>query len=303
MRQPRQASTTGFFHLASRSAGDVPIFLRATDYRAFLSILHRAIARHEIRLICYAVLPSQWHLVAGPAEPGVLVRAMRWVAATHTGRWRRLRGTDGLGTACWSDFQWECLTAAEDLVQVCRYVERRALRAGLVHKAEDWPWSSVAERFRLSPRLPLVTTAFLTSPSWVDYVNRPLTLLEMRGHQRHAQDSASAADLGDLRLTRRLLVDRAEFPRRFARGPQRPQNLADVVWRTHDDEANAHVECPEHLGIGNVAALCEPLKERRDRPAGAVQRKGGVVGQRPRKILGDPPAGDVRHAFDEAPVE
>jgi putative transposase len=32
-----------------------------------------------------------------------------------------------------------------------RYVERNALRAGLVDRAEDWPWSSVHVRLYLTP--------------------------------------------------------------------------------------------------------------------------------------------------------
>jgi len=53
------------------------------------------------------------------------------------------------------------------------YVERNALRAGLVERAEQWPWGS------LSWRCSQMTPVALTSPpvplplNWVDYVNAP----------------------------------------------------------------------------------------------------------------------------------
>ena len=34
------------------------------------------------------------------------------------------------------------MEADDHYLSVCRYVERNALRANLVARAEDWPWSS-----------------------------------------------------------------------------------------------------------------------------------------------------------------
>src|SRR5690349_18838811 len=61
-------------------------------------------------------------------------------------------------------------------METCRYVERSALRAGLVSAAQDWPWGSLAERLRFHTRLPLVSTPFLASSAWAEYVNAPRKL-------------------------------------------------------------------------------------------------------------------------------
>jgi putative transposase len=63
-------------------------------------------------------------------------------------------------------------------MRTCRYVERNALRAGLVRRAQDWPWCSLADRLRPEPRLPLVSTPFLVSDAWIEYVNAPIMLSE-----------------------------------------------------------------------------------------------------------------------------
>ena len=54
---------------------------------------------------------------------------------------------------------------------VCRYVERNPQRAGLVKRAEDWPWSSLAQRGKFSNIVPLDTWPILQPPDWVNVVN------------------------------------------------------------------------------------------------------------------------------------
>ena len=65
---------------------------------------------------------------------------------------------------------------------VCRYVERNALRAGLVKRAEQWRFGSLW-RWLQKPELepPLLSPWPLSrSPGWVDRVNQPLTEKERK---------------------------------------------------------------------------------------------------------------------------
>jgi putative transposase len=71
------------------------------------------------------------------------------------------------------------IESSAELVRVCRYVERNALRAGLVERAQDWPWGSLSERLRRHSHLPLTSTPFLTSRAWIDHVNAPATAREL----------------------------------------------------------------------------------------------------------------------------
>jgi len=67
-----------------------------------------------------------------------------------------------------------------------RYVERNPLRAGLVQRAEDWPWSSLACRLaggavalrRLHP-LPVTKTT-----DWLQWVTEPQTEAELEALRR-----------------------------------------------------------------------------------------------------------------------
>jgi putative transposase len=65
---------------------------------------------------------------------------------------------------------------------VCRYVERNALRAGLVRRAEDWRWGSLSRWLEEPEREPRLLSAWpiARSPRWTERVNRPLTAAELK---------------------------------------------------------------------------------------------------------------------------
>jgi len=67
----------------------------------------------------------------------------------------------------------------DHLITVMRYVERNALRAGLVARAEDWRWSSLRWRTMQSNGLELAPSPVALPESGVNYVNEPQTPAEL----------------------------------------------------------------------------------------------------------------------------
>jgi len=170
-RRARSTQLASYFHVINRSARRLVLFARPADYRAFLRLLGQALARHPVRLVAYSLMPDHWHLVVGPTDSTALSRCLHWVTSTHAVRLRHHRDSVGEGPLYQGRFTSLELPAVGDLVRVCRYVERNALQAHLVRRAQDWPWSSLSERLRPSMNLPLVNTPFLSSRAWADYVN------------------------------------------------------------------------------------------------------------------------------------
>ena len=71
----------------------------------------------------------------------------------------------------------------DHLLTVCRYVERNALRVGLVPRAEAWPWSRL--RRRLDRNGPVLDPGPIPLPTgWVEHVNRPQTNAELDASRR-----------------------------------------------------------------------------------------------------------------------
>ncbi|HET6428843.1 MAG TPA: hypothetical protein VFJ30_10560, partial [Phycisphaerae bacterium] len=65
-------------------------------------------------------------------------------------------------------------------LRVCRYVERNALRAGLVRRAEEWRWGSLWRRCGAAEQRALLHAGPVRFPSdWVELVNQPLTQEEL----------------------------------------------------------------------------------------------------------------------------
>ena len=64
--------------------------------------------------------------------------------------------------------------------RVVRYVERNALRANLVERAESWHWSSLRRAEREDPAFPILSTWPLPRPDdWAKTVNQPQTEAEL----------------------------------------------------------------------------------------------------------------------------
>jgi putative transposase len=97
-----------------------------------------------MRVLAYVVMPNHWHLVLWPAADVQLSRFMQWLTLTHTRRWHIVRGTIGTGPLYQGRYKAIPIQSDEHLLTAMRYVERNPLRAGLIGRAQDWPWCSAA---------------------------------------------------------------------------------------------------------------------------------------------------------------
>ena len=172
-RRAQSSQRASYFHVINRSVRRLVLFTQPADYRAFLSILSDGLAQHPARLVAFSLMPNHWHLVMGQTDTKTLSRCLHWVTSTHAIRLNRDWESGDEGAVYQGRFTSMEIPAVGDLVRVCRSVERNALQAGLVRRAQDWPWSSLSERLQPAPQVPLVNAPFLCSRAWADYVNTP----------------------------------------------------------------------------------------------------------------------------------
>ena len=84
-----------------------------------------------------------------------------------------------LSFRAWGRFKAFPIEDDEHLVTVVRYVERNPLRAGLVVRAEDWPWSSLGAATAGGEAAPvLASEELLRRVDWASFVNAPQTEAE-----------------------------------------------------------------------------------------------------------------------------
>src|SRR5438105_2425832 len=145
-RRARHAPGGLVYHVLNRAVARLPLFQKDEDYRAFERVLREALEEHPTRLLAYAVMPNHWHLVLWPQKSGELTAFVRWLTHTHTMRWHAHYHTSGTGHLYQGRFKSFPIEADEHLLSVLRYVERNALRANLVKRAEAWRWCSLRRR-------------------------------------------------------------------------------------------------------------------------------------------------------------
>lgn len=172
-RRPRSSEIASYFHVINRAAAKAPLFLKPRDYREFLQILRDGLKRHPVPVVAYCVLANHWHLVIGPTGTDRLTGLLHWVATTHAVRFRLRHKTVGQGPVYQGRFKSKEIEDGGALIRTIRYVERNALAAGLVQRAQDWPWGSLADRRLAKPTLPLREADFLGSDAWMEFVNQP----------------------------------------------------------------------------------------------------------------------------------
>ncbi len=157
------------------------LFSRDADYAAFERVLTETLQREPVRLLSYCLMPNHWHLALWPHADGQLSRFMFWLTMTHTQRWRHARKLVGLGPLYQGRFKAFPVESDAHYLTMCRYVERNALRAGLVKRAEEWAWSSLsARRCGDVARRGLLHRWPVDEPhDWLDWVNLPQTDAEV----------------------------------------------------------------------------------------------------------------------------
>jgi putative transposase len=183
MGRPRRADEAGgIYHALNRGNARGTIFHKPEDFEAFERILAEGLERYACRILAYQLMPSHWHLVLQPTEEGGMSNFLRWVSLTHTMRSHAHYRTGGEGHIYQGRFKSFPVQDDEHFLVVCRYVERNALRAGLVKRAEDWRWGSLNRWLDDPERLPHLLSPWPIprAPRWVERVNTPLTAAELK---------------------------------------------------------------------------------------------------------------------------
>jgi putative transposase len=184
------------YHALNRANARLPIFETDEDYRAFEQVLTDVRARIPTRILAYCLMPNHWHLVLWPREDGELSAFMRRLTLTHTQRWHAHRRTVGSGHLYQGRFKAFLVQNDPHFLTVCRYVERNALRAKLVKRAETWRWGSLWRSVHGdAPARALLSEWPIARPrNWIERVNRPENQAELDALRRSVNRGSPFGD-------------------------------------------------------------------------------------------------------------
>ena len=137
-RQPRSLLPDGVYHLGTRGVDSCTVYVDDSDRRLFLELLASVVADCDWHMHTLCLMTTHYHLVVETERPRLSLGMQRL-----NGRYaERFNGKFERTGHLWGDRFWVRLVEDdEQLVSVCEYVLNNPVRAGLVARAADWPWS------------------------------------------------------------------------------------------------------------------------------------------------------------------
>lgn len=115
------------------------IFDGEDDYRRFKSNLLRVVEETHASLVAYCLMPNHVHLdIKVDAIP--LGEIMHQILAPHAITFNKIHGR--LGHLLQGRYKANLVVDDDYYRRLIPYIENNPVRAGLVRRPEDWPWSS-----------------------------------------------------------------------------------------------------------------------------------------------------------------
>jgi len=178
MARTARASVGGVcYHVLNRGNARKDVFHKKEDHAAFLALMMEAKERLPMRVLGWCVLTNHFHMVLWPHNDGDLSQWMQWLMTAQVRRYHRHYHSSG---HVWQGrFKAFPIEEDEHLWTVLRYVERNALRANLVRRAQDWRWSSAAMLGGGEYAGLLDPGPVPRSRDWLDWVNQPQSEAEL----------------------------------------------------------------------------------------------------------------------------
>jgi putative transposase len=126
-------------HVTQRGNRRQPVFFSDADRRRYLDLVRQGCAAARVRCLAWCLMDNHVHLILVPETSDGLRAAL---AEAHRRYTRDVNFREG-----WRGYLFQGRFASypmDDghLMAAVRYVELNPVAAGMVARAEDWPWSS-----------------------------------------------------------------------------------------------------------------------------------------------------------------
>jgi putative transposase len=120
-------------------------FFNDGDYKAYRQLIAEAALKTQTEVWAYCLMPNHVHMVLVPSHTDGLRGTLAEAHRRYTTRINKRNG--------WTGHLWQGRFGAvvldeEYLIDAIRYISLNPVRAKLVEKPEQWPWSSVSAHLK-----------------------------------------------------------------------------------------------------------------------------------------------------------
>jgi putative transposase len=144
-------------HITQRGVRRSNIFRDNEDRCVYLRLFAKASRTFDLLIYAYCLMTNHTHFVAIPKRPDSIWRTFHRVHSIYGSIFNAKYGLFG---RLWEERPRSTPTDEGHFLTAVRYVEMNPVRAGMIQRAEEYPWSSA--RFHCG----LVATDVLVDPAW-----------------------------------------------------------------------------------------------------------------------------------------
>jgi putative transposase len=171
-------------HVCERGVRKEPIFHDDSDYLVYIRILKNGCTKHRVEVCAYCLMTNHVHLVVVPEQEESISKALHNAHSQYSTYFNAKYGFSG---HVFEKRPGICVMDDEHTLNAVRYVERNPVRACMVERAEDYPWSSAAahcglrDDILISGSLPLLAVI----ENWSEWLRIDHTEEEKRAIREH----------------------------------------------------------------------------------------------------------------------
>jgi len=127
------------YHVTQRGNGGQRVFFSDDDYAAYRDLLAESVQAAGVGVWSWCLMPNHVHLILTPQDEDGLRQALARVHRRYAGRIHARQRRTG---HFWQGRFGAVAMDEEHLAAAYRYVALNPVRARMVARAQDWPWSS-----------------------------------------------------------------------------------------------------------------------------------------------------------------
>ncbi len=179
-------------HIIHRGNRREKVFLNDSDKQTYIHYLEKYSKKEGVEFWAYCLMDNHVHFIAVPKEEDSFGKGFKEAHKHYT---RMINFRENRRGHLWEGRFKSCVLSEKHLYAAMRYVERNPVRAGIVKKPEDYPWSSAKAHIRKKKNLFLSDNFVIKEiPDWQNYLAEEKSKIDESLFVRHAD---SGRPLGD----------------------------------------------------------------------------------------------------------
>lgn len=213
-------------HITQRGHRREAVFFTQKHYQRYLELLVEYKVKSGLEIHAYCLMSNHVHLIAVPLQDSSFVATFKPVHMRYALELNRELGRKGF---VWQGRFFSCPLDESHYWMAMRYVEMNPVRAGIVDRAKDYPWSSAAAHCGMKAD-DLLSGLLETTPdtSWSDW------LADDEGTAKEEQlrtNTQTGRPLGDAGFIGKIetLTGRTLLPSSGGRPKKDKKNMASVT--------------------------------------------------------------------------